>query len=109
MEIAMARQLKRPLLLCQWRAYEDINKIENFIHQLSSLEEKDSCTFLLALPFTFLNSLHDKSSNSNIFLGGLEMSSVAPNSFTSSFASDMLKKAGAQFVLIGLSDRRIYY
>jgi triosephosphate isomerase (TIM) len=102
----MAKQARQCLIVGNWKMYKTIDEAVAFIEQIAPLAEKSSCKVMLAVPFTAIKTLSDKAAGTNIIIGAQNMNDAKEGAFTGEVAASMLKNAGAQFVLIGHSERR---
>ena len=68
------------------------------------------CEVVIAPVFTSLKTVADRLEGSNIRVAGQDCSTeVEHGAHTGEVAADMLKDAGASYVIIGHSERRQYY
>jgi triosephosphate isomerase len=96
----------RPVIIAgNWKMYKTIETALDFIQELIPLV-KDAGPVYLAVPFTTIKPLADKAKDSNIRIGAQNMHDASEGAFTGEIAADMLKDAGAQFVVVGHSERR---
>ena len=64
---------------------------------------------LIALLHAYLKELAEEEGSSQLILGCLGMNRADPGSFTEKIAGKVVKKAGAQFVLIGSFESRMVF
>jgi triosephosphate isomerase len=64
---------------------------------------------LLCVPFIHLAGAAEILKNSNVRLGAQNCSSEPSGAFTGEISCEMIKSTGAQYVIIGHSERRSYY
>ncbi len=68
------------------------------------------CEVVIAPVFTALKTVADRLEGSNIFIAGQNCSTeIEHGAHTGEVAADMLRDAGAAYVIIGHSERRQYY
>lgn len=65
------------------------------------------CDVILCPPATLIAELADKLNNSKILLGGQDCHKLENGPYTGDISAKMLKDAGAEFVILGHSERRI--
>jgi triosephosphate isomerase (TIM) len=93
-----------------WKMHKTIEEAESFVNGLVS-----SCSFSeakiigLAVPYTAIYPLSQLVGDSALWIGGQNMNEASQGAFTGEIAGVMLKDAGAQFVLLGHSERRQLY
>lgn len=92
-----------------WKMHKTINEAVNFISNFSqSLSDQQHA--YLAVPFTALSpSAKIAEENSSLHIGAQNMHDVSDGAFTGEVSAIMLKEAGASFVLLGHSERRLYF
>lgn len=103
---------KRPLIIvANWKMHKTRSEAISFFHALQPyLPSFDSSLkkILIAPPFTAIADLAaaavDK--NSFILIGAQNMHHAAEGAFTGEVSAEMLKEAGASFVILGHSERR---
>jgi triosephosphate isomerase len=81
---------------------ESVNKY--FHDRPSKIAEAVLCT-----PFIHLSSVSEILKTGKVALGAQNCSSEASGAFTGEVSCEMIKSTGAQYVLIGHSERRSYY
>lgn len=99
--------VNRPVVIAgNWKMYKTIEMSLAFIQELAPLVKDAIPQVLLAVPFTTIKSLVDQTKETNIRIGAQNMFDASEGAFTGEIAASMLKDAGAQFVVIGHSERR---
>lgn len=88
--------------------YKTIGEAERFIDTLASLIPPRQESIYIAAPFTAIAPLHQKVKKSHypFIIGAQNMNDASEGAFTGEIAGRMLKEAGAEFVLLGHSERR---
>lgn len=109
MRIIMAKQTRQCLIVGNWKMYKTIDQAVAFVDQIAPMVENASCKVMLAVPFTAIKTLSEKVKGTNIIIGAQNMNDASEGAFTGEVAAIMLKDAGAEFVLIGHSERRQIY
>lgn len=88
-------------ILINWPTYDTL---ENSATKLNTaLQSWNSPSLLLAVSYPFLLELPEKISAQSVTYGANSMNRTADGTFTRSIAAQILKKAGAQFVIVGSS------
>lgn len=105
----MAKQTRECLIVGNWKMYKTIDQAVAFIDQIAPMAENVDCKIMLAVPFTAIKTLAEKVKGTNILIGAQNMNDASEGAFTGEVAAIMLKDAGAEFVLIGHSERRQLY
>ena len=105
----MAKQTRPCYIVGNWKMYKTIDQAVAFIDQIAPLVANSSCKIMLAVPYTAIQPLSEKVKGTNIVIGAQNMNDATEGAFTGEIAAIMLKEAGAEFVLLGHSERRIYF
>lgn len=97
----------RPVIIAgNWKMYKTIEESVTFIQELKALVENSPALVYLAVPFTAIQSASEAAKKSKIIIGAQNMNDASEGAFTGEIAGKMLLDAGAQFVIIGHSERR---
>lgn len=97
---------KQKIIIGNWKMYKTGSQATEFIRTLKPLVEDAKSKIGLAVPFTAILPAAKEAEGSNILIGAQNMNDVSEGAFTGEIASSMLKEAGAQFVILGHSERR---
>lgn len=89
------------ILLGQWKAYHSKEETLPILKKMAEDLRADEEELYLALPFNFLKLAHEQLSEYEVVFGASGMNSVEEDSFTAECAGNMLKDAGAAFVVLG--------
>lgn len=105
----MSQNLLRPTIIAgNWKMYKTIEEAKSFVETLAPLIKRSQAAVYLAIPFTAIYSTVQclKELKSSLVLGAQNMNDATEGAFTGEIAATMLKEAGAQFVILGHSERR---
>jgi triosephosphate isomerase len=82
---------------------------ENFneILLIDTASENVNCDVILCVPDTLIREISEKTKN--IFPGGQNCHIEASGAFTGDVSAEMIKDAGASYVIVGHSERRVTY
>jgi triosephosphate isomerase (TIM) len=112
-ESAMPRKSKknieRPVIITgNWKMYKTIEEAVQFVETLTPLIQGCQAQVYLAIPFTAIHptALRVKELKSSLIIGAQNMNDASEGAFTGEIAARMLKNAGAEFVILGHSERR---
>lgn len=97
---------KIPLIAGNWKMHKTIEESEAFIKKLSSQITECDALVYLAVPFTAIESSCKAAKESKIVIGAQNMNDADKGAFTGEIAGVMLEDAGAEFVILGHSERR---
>ncbi len=96
---------RRPLIAANWK----MNGSVDLVHQTSAALNNigaSSVEILICPPVIFLSHFPK---SSHYALGGQNVSSERSGAFTGEISADMLRAAGAEYVIIGHSERRALF
>jgi triosephosphate isomerase len=102
----MAKETRPCLIVGNWKMYKTIDQAIAFIDTIAPLAQNSSAKVMLAVPYTAIKTLADRVKGTNIVIGAQNMNDASEGAFTGEVAAVMLKEAGAEFVLLGHSERR---
>ena len=97
------------MIIGNWKMYKTAHEAEKFIKDLTPLIGMAKVEVGLAVPFTALHHATEAAKKTNIMIGAQNMSDHREGAYTGEISSLMLKEAGAEFALIGHSERRHIY
>jgi triosephosphate isomerase len=69
----------------------------------------DDITVVLCVPFTHLTSISEVIKTGKIYVGAQNCASEISGSYTGEVSADMVKSAGAEYVIVGHSERRTHH
>lgn len=92
-----------------WKMYKTIAETQRYIEELKPLIKGVKNLVYLAVPFTALHAASEAAKGSSIVIGAQNASEHAEGAYTGEIAVDMVKEAGAKFVIIGHSERRKFF
>lgn len=101
----------RPIVLIgNWKMHKTIEEASSFVEGLlSGYTSEEQKIVGLAVPYTLLYPLSAQTAGEFLKIGAQNMNEAAEGAFTGEIAGRMLVDAGAQFVLLGHSERRHLY
>ncbi|MBS4169165.1 triose-phosphate isomerase [Parachlamydia sp. AcF125] len=105
----MSDSKRTPIIVGNWKMHKTIQESIEFIKQLGQLLTKDEPRVCLAVPFTAIHPSVEAARPFSIVIGAQNMNDAAQGAFTGEIAGVMLKEAGAQFVIVGHSERRTLF
>ncbi len=94
------------LAIGNWKMYKTMREAVAYIEQLDPLIEGCKTRVFLAVPYTSIASAAACAKETVISIGAQNMNDAREGAFTGEIAALMLKEAGAQFVILGHSERR---
>src|SRR6266480_6852754 len=103
--------MRRPIIAGNWKMYKTIPEALEFVRAFKPLVVASThCEIVIAPAFTALKSVSDRLEGSNVGVAAQDVAAEpGPGPFTGEVSASMLKDAGAQWTIIGHSERRQYY
>jgi triosephosphate isomerase len=98
-----------PLIAGNWKMHKTAREAAVFIQALAPLIGNLKRRVFIAPPFTALEAAAQAARGTQIAIGAQNMYDLPEGAFTGEISSGMLKAAGACFVILGHSERRIYF
>ena len=87
--------------------YKTVHEAVVFVKEFRSLvKDITDVEIVVAPPFTAVHAVAEAARNSPIGVAGQHMHTEREGAFTGEVSADMLKEAGAEYVIIGHSERR---
>jgi triosephosphate isomerase len=100
---------KIPLIVGNWKMNKSSKEAIEFIRKLAPEITDCSVDVYLALPFTFISEANKASERTKIVIGAQNMNDSQKGAFTGEISGIMLREAGAEFVILGHSERRAIF
>ena len=107
MDRSAAPHRKKPLIAGNWK----MNGISADLAQLQAIGAApvQGVDVLICPPATLLSDAARALKGSSVFLGGQDCHELENGAYTGDVSAQMLRDAGATFVILGHSERRIYH
>ncbi|MDR1467419.1 MAG: triose-phosphate isomerase [Oscillospiraceae bacterium] len=103
--------LKKPLIIGNWKMNKTPEESDDFLQKVLDYEAeaKPNCEIAVSVPFICLSTCIDKSKSSPIKIGAQNCYFEENGAFTGEISASMLSRIGADFVILGHSERRRYF
>ena len=99
--------MRVPFIAANWKMFKTVHEAVAFAKEFRALvKDVTDVEIVLAPPFTALHAVVDAARNSNIGVAGQNLHWEREGAFTGEISAAMLKEAGAEYVIIGHSERR---
>jgi triosephosphate isomerase len=103
-------KIRKCIVVANWKMNLLISESTSLVKSiLDKIDPNENIEIGLAPPFTALSSLKNQLSGTNLLLGGQNIYSENQGAFTGEVSAEMLKDVGCDFVILGHSERRIYF
>ena len=103
--------MRKPVIAGNWKMYKTLSEsVETVLALKPLVANANHCEVVIAPVFTSLKTVADRLEGSNVGVAGQNCSTeMEHGAHTGEVAADMLKDAGASYVIIGHSERRQHY
>ena len=99
--------MRIPFIAGNWKMFKTVSEAVVFVKELrTAVKDVDRVEIVLAPPFTALHAAAEAARNSNIGIAAQNIYWEREGAFTGEVSVPMIQEAGAEFVIIGHSERR---
>src|ERR1700674_2286619 len=93
-----------------WKMFKTVHEAVVFAKELRSLvKDASDVEIIVAPPFTAIHAVADALRNANVGVSAQSLYWEREGAFTGEVSAGMIKEAGAEFVIIGHSERRTLF
>lgn len=100
---------RTPLIVANWKMYKSIREAKSFICDLIPLIASSKRRIFIAPSYLAIAASVEAAGNSAIVIGAQNIHDQIEGAFTGEVSVRMLKECGAQFSIIGHSERREHF
>ena len=102
--------MRRYVIAGNWKMNMTPSEAREFIKNLApNVKGKDACDIVLCVPYVDIAVAAEAAQGTNIHIGAENVHFEAKGAYTGEVSCAMLKEAGAEYVIIGHSERRQYF
>ncbi|WWO95772.1 MAG: triose-phosphate isomerase [Candidatus Dasytiphilus stammeri] len=102
--------MRYPLVIGNWKLNGNNQMVRNYIATLrSQLKNIKFCRVIIAPPIMYVCQAHQEIRGSSIVLAAQNIDVHLTGAYTGDISAEMIKDIGAQYIIVGHSERRIYY
>ncbi len=99
--------MRIPFIAANWKMFKTVHEAVVFIKEFRSIvKDIDDVEIVVAPPFTAIHSAFEAARNSPIGIAAQDLYWEREGAFTGEISAGMIKEAGAEYVIIGHSERR---
>ncbi len=99
--------MRIPFVAANWKMNKTVSETLDYIDMFNTFDQAESkIEVVLAPPFTSLYSAAQAASKTTTLIAGQDLHWEAEGAYTGKVSAEMLKEAGATYVIIGHSERR---
>jgi triosephosphate isomerase (TIM) len=102
--------MRIPFIAGNWKMFKTVNEAVLYVKEFRVLvKEMNDVEVVLAPPFTALHAASEATRNSNIATAAQNVYSEREGAYTGEISPAMVRDAGAEYVIIGHSERRTLF
>ena len=99
--------MRRPIVAANWKMFKTVHEAVVYVKELRKLaKDVHDVEIVVAPPFTALHAAMEAARASNIAVAAQDVYFEKEGAFTSAVSAGMAKEAGAEFAIVGHSERR---
>src|ERR687897_1480296 len=99
--------MRLPFIAANWKMHKTVHESVVFVKEFRSMvRDIDDVEIVVAPPFTAIHAVAEAARNSTVGVAGQNIHGEQQGAFTGEVSAPMLKEAGAEYVIIGQSERR---
>jgi triosephosphate isomerase len=99
--------MRTPFVAANWKMHKTVHDAVAFVKEFRSLvKDVHDVEIVVAPPFTALHSVAEAAHASNIGVAGQNIYWEREGAYTGAISAGMVKEAGAEYVIVGHSERR---
>ena len=102
--------MRTPFIAGNWKMFKTVADTVKYVKELRGLvKDVDGVEIVLAPPFTALYAAAEALRNSNVGVAGQDLHWEREGAFTGEVSAPMVREAGAEYVIVGHSERRTLF
>ncbi len=102
--------MRTPLIAGNWKMFKTVAETVKYVKEFRSLvAEIEDVEIVVAPPFTAVNAAAEAARNSNVGIAAQNLHWEKQGAFTGEVSAAMVREAGAEYVIIGHSERRTLF
>jgi triosephosphate isomerase len=99
--------MRIPFLAANWKMYKTVHEAVVYVKEFRSMvKDVIDAEIVIAPPFTAIHAAAEAARNSPIGIAAQDMYWEREGAFTGGVSGSMIKEAGAEYVIVGHSERR---
>lgn len=101
--------MRKKIVAGNWKMNKNLTDGVQLAKAVNEQVSSNGVTVILCTPFIHLTDVKKVINKNNLFLGAQNCASEASGAYTGEVSAEMIKSTGAEYVIIGHSERRSYY
>jgi triosephosphate isomerase (TIM) len=99
--------MRTPFIAANWKMFKTVHEAVVFAKEFRAMvKDVEDVEIVIAPPFTALHAVAEAVRNSTVAVAGQNLHWEREGAFTGEISAGMLKEAGAEYAIIGHSERR---
>src|SRR5918992_277792 len=99
--------MRIPFIAANWKMFKTVHEAVAFVKEFRSMvKDVHDVEIVVAPPFTAIHAVADAARNTPVGVAGQDVHWEREGAFTGEVSAGMLREAGAEYVIIGHSERR---
>jgi len=102
--------MKLPFICGNWKMYKTVTDAVKYVKEFRALvKDIDDVEIAVAPAFTALHAAAEAARNSNVVIAAQDLYWEREGAFTGEVSAPMIREAGAEYVIVGHSERRTLF
>jgi triosephosphate isomerase len=102
--------MRIPIIAGNWKMYKTVADTVKYVKELRGMaKDIADVEIVLAPPFTAVHAAAEAARNSNVIVAAQDLYWEREGAFTGEVSASMVREAGAEYVIIGHSERRTLF
>jgi len=102
--------MRTPFIAGNWKMYKTVAETVKYVKEFRGLvKDVINVDIVLAPPFTALHAAAESARNSNVGIAAQDLHWEREGAFTGEISAAMIRETGAEYVIIGHSERRTLF
>jgi triosephosphate isomerase len=102
--------MRIPFIAANWKMHKTVHEAVVFVKEFRSLvKDIDDVEIVVAPPFTALHAVAEAARNTTVGVAGQNAYWERQGAFTGEISAEMVREAGAEYVILGHSERRLIF
>src|SRR5688572_22398151 len=99
--------MRTPLIAGNWKMYKTVDETVKYVKELRLLvKDSQGVEIVVAPAFTAIHAAAEAARNTNVGIAAQDLHWEREGAFTGEVSAAMVREAGAEYVIIGHSERR---
>lgn len=107
--LKLKQTMRKKIVAGNWKMNKNLQEGIALAKELTEVVKNPNCGVIICTPFIHLASVAEVIKGSAIELGAENCADKASGAFTGEVSAEMVKSTGAEYVILGHSERREYY